>query len=182
MSFKKIAGLVTGLLIVTASAQANTNGIYVGGSIGRASTDYSAGNQNLSPGKTKDDSGLGWSGLLGYQMNRNFALQADFIQYNDSSIDNVKGINGADVDYEQDAGDIVGKLMFPFGNGFNIFATGGIAYVKLDRNANSTAKAFNIKSDDKDGVRPTYGLGLGYDFYPGWSASFLVTNSKRWLD
>ena len=169
MNLKQITGLVAGLFIVATSAHA-AEGIYAGGSLGRASTDYTASNQNLSPGSTKDDSGLGWSGLLGYQMNRNFALQADFIQYNDSKIKDVKGINGADVKYEQAAGDVVGKLIFPFGNGFNIFATGGVAYVKLDEKPNSTAKAIGINSDDKDGVRPTYGLGVGYDFYSGWSA------------
>jgi len=176
MIVRKLFFVLAGLsLVASISAQAADDGIYVGANLAHTDLDYSVSNQHLSPGSRDGHSGLGWSAFLGYQMNRNFALQADYVQYHEADFKNIRGVSGAKADYQQDVGDIVGKLMFPFGNGFNIFATGGVAYVKLDRDTNDIAKANNIKLSDKDTVRPTYGLGLGYDFYPGWSAQVAWT-------
>lgn len=164
-----IAAAGLGLSIFSVAALAAANGVYVGASLGQTDMDYTVSNQNLSPGDRSDHSGLGWSVNGGYQFNPNFALQMDYFDFHDAEFKNIYGVNGAKAKYEQGAIDAVGKLMYPFGNGFNIFATGGLAYVNLDRSVNSTAKAAGISLSDKDALRPTYGLGAGYDFYPGWS-------------
>lgn len=171
MKFNKIAVGIAGLglSIFSISVLASPNGVYVGAGIAQTDTDYTVSNQNLSPGDRSDHSGLGWSANVGYQFNPNFALQTDYIDYHDANFKNINGISGAKANYEQGSLDLVGKLMYPFGNGFNIFATGGLAYVHLDRSTNSTAKAAGLTLSDKDALRPTYGVGAGYDFYPGWS-------------
>jgi len=172
MKLNKLAVTLTGLgLSISAiSAQAAANGLYVGAGIGQSNVDYTVSNQNLSPGDRSDHSGLAWTVNGGYQLNPNFALQMDYIDYHDAAFKNILGVLDAKATYQQGALDFVGKVMYPFGNGFNIFATGGLAYVSLDRSTNSTAKAAGITLNDKDNIRPTYGVGAGYDFYPGWSA------------
>lgn len=157
------------------SLYAAPDGPYAGISLGQSDMGYTASNQKLTPASATNRKGLGYNGLLGYQMNKNLGLQFDYFQYHDMTFKNIGGISGANTDYTQNAIDLAAKFILPFGSGFNAFATVGVAYVKLDRDPNSAAKTYGVSSSDKTGVRPDYGLGLAYDFYPGWSVQAIWT-------
>lgn len=154
--------------ILSASVMASP-GPYVGLSLDHSSLNYTGSNQNLSPA-SKDNSGLAWNAFAGYQFMENFGLQMDFNDYHDASLNNVRGLRRADVDYDQKSLDVVGKFILPLTYGFNLFATGGLAYVDLNRDANSVAERNGIVLSDETMIRPTYGLGAAYAFNSHWAA------------
>ncbi len=156
------------LMGVCLTANASLDGIYVGGTLGNSNIKASPSSQNLSPA-SYDNSGFAWNVFTGYQVNSNFALEVDYTDFAEVSYKNVKGISGANSNLDQQSLGIVGKLMFPLGAGFEIFAEGGMDYVNVERNPNSVAKANGVNSNSSNPIRPTYGVGADYTFYPGWS-------------
>jgi hypothetical protein len=156
------------LMGMSLTAYAGQDGVYVGGTLGGSNIKASASSQNLNPAST-DDSGFAWNVFTGYQMNSNFALEIDYTDYAEVSYKNVKGVSGANSKLDQQSLGLVGKLMFPIGAGFEVFATGGLDYVNVERKPNSLAKANGASTHSSNPLRPTYGVGAGYNFYPGWS-------------
>lgn len=163
-----VSALAAGMLFME-NSYAIGNGFYLGGLLGYSSMNYTATNQNFKPGTTNSNSGLAWNAQVGDQLTRNFAIQADFNDYSSASFNDLKGVPGANANYTQKSGDLVGKLVLPLG-AFNLNANAGLAYVALDRGVNGTAKNAGINPNNVDKVKITYGLGAGYDLSPNLTA------------
>lgn len=163
-------GLCSLGLSLSSPLLAAQDGLYVGAGLGESNTDYSPNNQHYNPTNSYDNSGFGWTGYLGYQMNSNFAIEGGYNDYHEAKFSGIYGVDGANSTLDQQTLSLTGKLILPVGNRVGLFVDAGMAYVDLDRSPNSTAKSLGIKSNTDDALRPTYGLGASFDFYPGWSA------------
>ncbi len=166
---KKYALIAAGFLMgTTMIAYAGSDGIYVGGTLGSSQVKASASEQHLSPAKT-DDNGFAWGVFAGYELNANFAIELDYTDYANVDFKNVKGVSGANSSFDEQALALNGRLIFPIGAGFDIYAMGGLAYVIGERDPNSLAKSIGASTNTSHAVRPTYGVGADFNFYPGWS-------------
>lgn len=149
-----VAATLLALSGVTSVASAASNGLYAGGSLGYGDIDNSAG--HLIP-FTSDAWVDGMAGRLfaGYQFNKYLALEGGYSFQE----------NGFLKATTQNSGDLEAKGMWPITERFNIFGKLGGAYVSQDQQGGGTS----------DGVRPLYGVGLGYDLTPKMSTTLDLT-------
>lgn len=150
------------------------SGPYAGVLIGASNMNYSSGNQGLN-GASKDEQNRAWYIFAGMQFNRNFALQTGYMQFGEVKFEGINGVSGAKSDYSQKALEISGKLIYPLSSVATVYAKGGGAFVNLDRSPNSLASVANIPSSDKTKIKPIYGIGFTYEFYPGISGEVAWT-------
>lgn len=172
MAIKK---LIVGLLISVATKFAIANPYsepYVGILGGGSSMNYTSDNQNLN-GASKDEQTLAWYLFAGYQFNQNFALHAGYLQFGNIKFEGINEISGANSEYSQKALEIAGKFIYPLSSVATVYAKGGGAFVNLDCSPNSLA--LTASSGDITKLRPTYGLGFTYMFYPGISGEVTWT-------
>lgn len=171
MKLKKYMGLwvSVGSMLISMTVQAGANGAYGGISLGQSKIAYTANNQDLPSASVSGDRGLAGGAHFGYQMNENIGVQFDYTQYHKLKFSNVANVSNADITYEQRAVDFSSKLILPVGSGFDAFATVGVAYVRVNENANSAAAFHGYASNDVKNFDAIYGLGVDYGFYPGWA-------------
>lgn len=168
MAVKK---LIVGLLISVAAKIAIANPYsepYVGILGGSSSMNYTSSNQSLN-GASKDEQTLAWYLFAGFKFNQNFALHAGYLQFGNIKFEGVNEISGANSEYTQKALEIAGKFIYPLSSVSTVYAKGGGAFVNLERSPNSLALTTDVSSGDSTKLRPTYGLGFTYMFYPGIS-------------
>ena len=132
---------------------------YIGGNVGRASTDFDAPAPVVAPGfgYTEDDTDTAWKLYGGYQFHRNFALEAgyyDLGRYNfgytapgGSGNTRLQGLNL----------DLVGIV--PFSDRFSGFGRVGAAYTRARSD-------FGGDTHSERSWGPKVGLGLEYAFTP----------------
>jgi len=150
------------------------SGPYAGALIGSSDMNYTSGNQGLA-GAAKDEQNRAWYVFAGYQFNRNFAINTGYLQFGEVKFEGINQVAGAKTDYSQKALEISGKLIYPLSSVATVYAKGGGAFVNLDRSPNSIAAVYNIPSSDKTKLKPIYGLGFTYEFYPGISGEVAWT-------
>ncbi|MBB71116.1 MAG: hypothetical protein CMF50_01800 [Legionellales bacterium] len=161
-TLRLVSTVLTGTLALGIASTGFAEGVYFGGALGRSDLDYTASNQKVSPAKRHDEKGLGWKGLLGYQVNRNFAVEGSYTHYHEMKLKNMRGIPGANGKIDQAAYDLSAKGILPIGNQWNAFGKLGLAYVDADKSRNSTAKVNGIRFKDESAFRPTVGIGGTY--------------------
>lgn len=172
--FKKLI-LCSLLLTFTQYAAAIPfSGPYAGMLIGASDMNYTSGNQGLG-GASKNEQNRAWYLFAGLQFNRNFALHTGYLQFGEVKFEGINGVSGAKSDYSQKALEVAGKLIYPLSSVATVYAKGGGAFVNLDRTPNSLASVTSIPSSDKTTIKPVYGLGFTYEFYPGISGEVAWT-------
>ena len=168
MMVKKV---VIGVLLAALMQVANATqrmGPYAGALIGTSDMGYSSSNQGLF-GASKDRKSRAWYAFAGYKFNQNFAIQTGYMQFGDVSFEGIRGVPHAKSDYTQKALEITGKLIYPLSSVATFYAKGGAAFVNLDRSPNNVAAVMDIPHNDKTKIKPFYGLGVTYEFYPNLS-------------
>jgi len=186
--------------IVAANAIAATPGVYVGGQLGAGNVHQDSSYTVTVPNKhyvstnlkNSDSKAWGLAGRIfaGYQFDQNFGAELGYMKFSDAtskSTDTYKDnsasrksmialLPSTDVAIQNttktSAVDLVGKAIYPVGNGFNLYAKAGVAYVmqKNDFSAKSSKNVpgFKVAGGNKDENKfmPTFGVGASYDISP----------------
>lgn len=167
---------IISLASASISLASQVTGAYGGFHVGTAKADYSA-SQAGDAGATKsnnNNNNFGWDIFAGYQFNANLALEIAYIEFQKIKFTNIAGISGANASFQPKAADLVGKFIFPLSAIATLYAKGGLAYMQVENTDNSVATARGFHNSSSHGVRPIFGVGGTYEFYPNLSADLYL--------
>ncbi len=142
-----------------------------------------------------DIGGFGALFYAGYNFSKNFGLEASYNHFANSdysttqssinSLGSSDAIVHAKLEFKTHTYDVVAKGYLPFENGFELFARAGASYVIQKVNySNDSAGSFvvpvggdefatpSIGNTTTKRLRPTVGLGAGFNFTKNWELSF----------
>jgi OOP family OmpA-OmpF porin len=131
-----------------AMAQTPDRGWYIGGTIGKTDVDLECGG-----GITCDDSDTAWRILGGYQLNRNFAVEAGYHDFGKAS----QSIPGLSADFKAKAWEIVGVGAVPIGSQFALYGKAGFYRGEVDVRTGG-------QSTEETNTDLTFGFGAQYNF------------------
>jgi len=168
--------LVTTLLLICGVTFAYTPqkdfsaSTYIGVQLGYANTHYAkdwltGGASNVTVGDV-NNSGLAGRFHVGYDFNKNFALEvgATFlpkVKFNNVSI---SGSSGVDLSFNQRIIDLCAKASLPCKYNIDLYGKIGVADVIRD-DIEASAGGQTVRSDDQDAEAvPTLGAGIDYGF------------------
>jgi OOP family OmpA-OmpF porin len=176
-----IGGLVAaGIVLVAPSsgfAQAmQDRGWYIGGSLGQSkvdidtgslASDLAAGGINTT-GFSTDEKDTGWKIFGGYKVNRNFAVEAAYMDVGNFDAKTTASIPSLGIGATpltltfkvKDLFNIAAVGILPITNQFSVFGKLGGYYAKTEIRASAVSTASN--SDTNTNL--FFGIGVGYDF------------------
>jgi OOP family OmpA-OmpF porin len=157
-------------LAATSLTHAAHPGTYAGLGLGWSKQETSrnlelAPNANQSGGigyKTDRDQ-LGARIFAGYNFNENFGIESGLAQYGKSKYKQTVGTGNGVLEHKMQAFDVVGKGYLPVGDGFNVYALGGLALVHAQVKNSNVSSTDASYSKTQNRVRPIYGIGASYD-------------------
>ena len=150
---------VLGATLGTQALAQTAPGWYIGGNVGRASTDFDAPAPVVAPGFgfNEDDHDTAWKLFGGYQFHRNFALEGGYYDLGRYDFGFAAPGGAGSARYQGLNLDIVGTL--PLSDRFSAFGRVGAA----DTRARTT---FGGVEDSERSWGPKFGLGLEYAVTP----------------
>lgn len=170
MNKKLVIAMAVAAVAASTSALAGVNkqGLYVGGSAGvsRADDGNFFKDETEAAGKLLGSyewkqGGFGWSAFAGWNFNRNFAVEAGYMQF---AKNNYKTPN-FDIDHKTSAWDLVGKASLPIAeSNWDVYAKAGVAY----QTTKYSSAAIQGDSKSDKAFRPVAGVGAGYNFDNGF--------------
>jgi OOP family OmpA-OmpF porin len=179
LTFNVVSTLILALGAATTTAYAVGSGMYLGGQLGSSNTHNVVRNvqTNSIPATIAvrpKNTGLGERLFLGYQFNEYAGMEAGFTHYAASDYNVPATVSCNNPALRENAFDLVGKGIIPFStSGFSVFAKAGLAVVSTGMsgslNTNTTLNACG-SSTSNNTVRPTVGIGAGYDLSQNWVA------------
>ena len=170
------AMLAAGTLAAPVYAQMKESGWYIGGGLGQSKADIDAAGINAvftstppitSAITSTDDTDTGWKIFGGYQINRNFAVEAGYVnlgKFSTTTTTTPAATFRGEIKVENNwFGDVLGIV--PLGNNFSIFGRLGLVWseTKVNLTGVGPGGVASISSKDDD-FSWKGGLGVGYDF------------------
>jgi OOP family OmpA-OmpF porin len=154
------------------SAFADDTGVYVLGSVGSSQPDIgqstfdgrlgNAGATNVESSWQNSD--WGWKAQLGYQFNRNFALEGGYVNLGDVSYNASYTQGTATGDYRVDGWNVAGLGILPLDNNFSMFGKLGVMDARVTTDLFGTGLGGVGNANDAVTTwRPEYGFGAMYN-------------------
>lgn len=166
-----LLGVLASALLLQAPAFATGDrGGYAGANIGIGNIDASPGDVGADTGDEDQQNDFAWRAYAGYRYSTNFAIEGGYTNWGTADINQLNGVDGANASTEQQSADLLGKLIFPLNSALEVYVKGGVSYVKASYHANSLASSLGLNSGDNTAIRPLFGLGSSYEFYPRFTA------------
>jgi OOP family OmpA-OmpF porin len=149
-----VLGLLAAAFIALPVA-AQDAGVYIGGHIGQASAkDFCDGVGG--PGVSCEDSDTAWKALVGYQFNRNFAVELGYINFGEVE---ARGPGGT-VSVEATAFDLMAVGSLPVVDRFSVYGKLGLYRGETDGRANTVLLTASSSESNTD---LTFGFGARFD-------------------
>lgn len=184
--FKRIisAGILTVAALSIMPVKAAPLGFYMAGQPGYAKNHNKTGAMRLLPkykfsplkltktAKQLRNKGLAERVVVGYQLNRHFAVETGYLQLGHVKKRKVAHTNGdlGSFKLKKNAIDLVGKGMYPLNDKFDVSAKAGVIYLSEERNANLHHHGRRhpvVKTAvTQHQLAPEVGLELGYRLTP----------------
>lgn len=170
MKLKQTALAIAALTLATHTF-AVRNGPYFGLQMGQSKTNNPTEPVQTAPGSSvmvsPSNSGMAGRLFLGYNFNEYAAWEFGYDYYAPSKY-SVHSSTGNDPAIRQGGIDLVGKGIFPFSDtGLSVFGKAGFAFVRTS----TSATILNSHSGSgSNAIRPTIGVGIGYDINQRWVA------------
>ncbi|GAB2181481.1 outer membrane beta-barrel protein [Denitratisoma sp. agr-D3] len=171
-----LAGIVATSTLMAGGAQAQSNdtGWYGGINLGRSNGGVSGsqidgvlGNQGLTGTSSTDGRDTTYSLNLGYQFNRNFAVEGgytDFGKYKVNSNVTAPAGDTASGDWKSTGWTAVGVGILPIDNALSVYGKAGVVLADTKLSLGSSTGANAISGGSHSSTNGTYGLGVSYDF------------------
>lgn len=175
-------------------------GIYLGAQTGRASLNIGDGfeqkidneydttvSNNVSSSEVQkkiDDTGIGGRGFIGYSFNPYFSLEGGYSLYPDIEYfynEAAPATICEKIDADTYAIDVIGRAIFPLEKinrafvGWNIYGKLGVAYINVTYDQTDSSVLTSTITQSASAIRPTYGIGIQYDFTNKFSVDFSWT-------
>lgn len=168
----KIIGFIASVAIFSmqgAQAQETKPGWYAGINGGVSHTTQSSGDiddtlarQGVTASSNLDRRDDTYSLNLGYQFNRNFAVEGGYVDLGKYKFNSDVAGGSASGDYRSKGWTASAIGILPLDKAFSAYGKVGAVFADTSFNANSSAAG--IDDSSKSSTRPLYGLGLSYDF------------------
>lgn len=171
-----ISGLiaVSGLIAGAPAALAQDQGWYIGGGVGVSKADVDEGSFNaglIAAGfaaatTTSDEKDTGWKLFVGYQLNKNFAVEGGYADLGRfSAFSTTVPAGTLSTRFTSTAWNLDAVGILPFGNNFSLLGRVGVVRsetkVSLARTGAVVVLVPNLKDHE---TSYKLGLGVGYDF------------------
>lgn len=146
-------------------------GVFISGNLGYGSVDQEKSDYAPVQPNSIDNSGVAWNINLGYQFNKNIAIEGGYTQFADTvaKFDNINGtgINGTNKTSLSGFG-ADAKLIFPVSDQFDLFAKGGA----IDLHESQLAKVAGVSEKVTGSAwTPELGVGAAYNLTKNVSLS-----------
>ncbi|WP_280547712.1 outer membrane beta-barrel protein [Halomonas sp. 11-S5] len=155
-----LAGLVASPAFAQSYQYDPNEGPYLGAGIGHATLDDDGLDVLDRRGFNTDDSDTGYKLFVGYQFNPNFAVEAGYVDFGETSATGNQG-GTISLGVEAFSAALVGKL--PIQNGFSVHGKLGLAAWEEDPSGSAVNNgSYYSLGSGEDGTDPFYGLGAEY--------------------
>lgn len=150
MKIKKVA-LAALLAAVPALATAQDRGLYIGAGIGQSTVDVCG---TPPAGFTCNDQSVAYKGFIGYDVNRNFAVEGGY-----SYLGEVKATGpGGSAKFTADGFEASALGILPLNGKFSLFGRAGLHYTTM-----KVSSTIGLTADETE-TDLTFGFGGAYDF------------------
>ena len=160
MNFTKLT-VITALLAATnapLAASAQDAGVYLGGSLGRSTTNNDlAGATAIT---SNDEKGDGWKLFGGYQINKNFGVEATYVDMGNFGASGRIGVVPFTFSAKANGYALAAVGTLPVSASFDLFAKVGVVFSKVK--SSGTAGAVFVGSNDRE-TDWTAGIGVKYN-------------------
>ena len=107
-----------------------------------------------------DDQDVSWNVFAGYQINRNWAVEAGYTDFGEASTSGFVAGVPISVRVRSKGAELVGVGILPLGSNFSLYGKAGAFYYESD----ATTTGAIVRSSSDNGWHLTFGLGAQYDF------------------
>lgn len=164
--------MFAGLALATGARAADDTGWYGSLNLGRSHLGLSGNDldgrnaaQGVTSSTTLDSRDSAWSLNAGYRFNRNFALEAGYVDlgsYRFTGNTSAPAAGSLDGRYKAHGYSLVAVGIVPLQSGFSLYGKAGLFLARTELSASSSATA--LGGADSSRGTGTIGAGLSYDF------------------